>query len=211
MRFSFWMSGSDLETEPTEPGPLGKRGCMLTWGGAMIAVCFWAEMVFFFSVDCFRLQRGAVSLHQTLLCPQAVQAVPQQPLLLQVRRSRTSGSKQAAHLTRRCAAAQLVFVSVDLSRNRLNCHLNSQLKDPQWRLLLVIKESHIIGNESTLSTCSCVCFQQIGRMVIMHDSYEALGVGPWIPHLWHPGHACEKMGRDVEGPVTIPPVDHALR
>lgn len=32
-----------------------------------------------------RLQRGAVSLHQTLLCSQAMQAVPEQPVFLQVR------------------------------------------------------------------------------------------------------------------------------
>lgn len=35
-----------------------------------------------------RLQRGAVPLHQTLLCSQAMQTVSEQPLLLQVRSPR---------------------------------------------------------------------------------------------------------------------------
>lgn len=47
----------------------------------------WRES--FFSVFLmFRLQGGAVSLHPALLRPQAMQAVSQQPLLLQVRRNK---------------------------------------------------------------------------------------------------------------------------
>ena len=87
-----WISETDLETEPTEPGPLGKKTIeeeeeeeertdnqlFSLSGDYYFAVCLIS-----------RLQRGAVSLHQTLLCSQAMQAVPQQPLLLQVRAEMT--------------------------------------------------------------------------------------------------------------------------
>lgn len=107
---SMCISESDLETEPTEPGPLGKKAPEMRTN----------QKTSFTASKCliFRLQRGTVPLHQTLLCSQAVQTVPQQPLLLQVNAKITSRSTIHTH-TASCTPAQS-FMNVFGQTNSLD-------------------------------------------------------------------------------------------
>lgn len=82
--FLILVPDSELETEPTEPGPLGKS--MSSSERKVGDEEFNMERNRSSVCRCFRLQGGAVSLHPTLFRPPAMQTVSQQPLLLQVRR-----------------------------------------------------------------------------------------------------------------------------